>query len=62
MKCQQCKRKVRESFSDKLLHVMKYHPDMLLTRVQHIPAISRSIGEQFAELLKGTSRNAIGNR
>jgi hypothetical protein len=62
MKCRQCKRKVRDSFADKMVHVMRFHPDLLLSRVQTIPELSRSIGEQFAELLKGKSQNAIGNR
>lgn len=53
MNCNQCNRRVRDSFSDKLLHMMKYHPDQLLTWVHKLPAISYTIGEQLAMLLKG---------
>lgn len=59
MKCNKCRRRVRDSFSDKLLHVMQYHPEMLLTRVARVPEISRSIGEQLAELLKGKTHELI---
>ena len=55
MKCYKCNRRVRDSFSDKLLHLMKYHPDQLLTRVHKLPSISYSIGEQLAMFLKGKS-------
>lgn len=53
MKCQLCKRNVRNSFVDKLEHIAKYHPEHILQRFQHLPDLSRTIGERMADKLKG---------
>lgn len=47
MKCNLCKRKVRNSFVDKLKHAIEYHPDTLLSRFNHLPAIAYSVGERL---------------
>lgn len=52
MKCAMCKRKVRDSFADKLKHMMQFHPDRLVQNAAvKLPSISRSIGEQLGEIL-----------
>lgn len=52
MKCNYCKRRVRDSFADKLKHVWSYHPDHLISRFQHWPQISFELGSMFGEKLK----------
>jgi hypothetical protein len=53
MKCNLCKRRVRNSFMDKLTHMMNYHPDKLLDRLSHIPELSYNFGAAMAESIKG---------
>lgn len=52
MKCNDCKRKVRNSFMDKLQHVIDYHPDRFIKVVAQWPEISRSVGIHIGEQTK----------
>lgn len=49
MKCNECNRKIRDSFTDKLQHVMTYHPDRFIAAVSQWPEISRAIGYHIGE-------------
>jgi len=52
-RCKLCKRMVRNSFTDRLEHVTRYHLDILWANMQHVPDASRSFGLYLARILKG---------
>lgn len=51
MTCKMCKRTVKNSFVDKLAHMVNYHPDTLLVNASRLPNWSRTAGEKMADLL-----------
>lgn len=53
MKCNECKRKVRNSFVDKLNHVAKYHPDRIVTSLPMVANVSLIVGQSLGDKLKG---------
>ena len=59
MTCNKCKRRVRDSFTDKLQHMAAYHPDLMFEKIQRLP-IERlyQIGEQLGKMVKyATTKN-----
>jgi len=56
MKCKQCSRKVKETFTAKWQHIAKYHPQVMM---KHLLPILSNEGEAErvgAELAKGLLR------
>src|SRR5262245_1908630 len=53
MKCHVCQRRVRNSFNDKLQHVLKYHPDRLIAGLPLVASVARAMGETLGERMKG---------
>jgi 3-methyladenine DNA glycosylase AlkC len=52
MTCNECKRRVRNSFTDKLNHVLNYHPDRFIAAVSQWPQISKAVGQHIGEQTK----------
>lgn len=61
MTCNFCARKVENTFAEKFMHVLQYHPEYLLARLEEIAGASYRIGANIADMMKG-SRHAISNR
>jgi len=51
--CEECGRKIRNSFMDKLNHMVQYHPDRILNRWKDAPQVGYSIGYRLGQMVKG---------
>ena len=53
MRCKLCKRKVRNSFNDRLTHIARYHPEKIVLSLPMVANVSRVFGEMLGDRLKG---------